>query len=53
MESPNIEGDKAPNIYLMSASETSSASNGLHIVKLFSKGAPWKPLKIIGYCQNY
>lgn len=40
------------NIVLPS-SETSTVRNGLNIIKLLTKGAPWKSPCNLGYCQSY
>ena len=44
MEPPNIEGeDKSPTRPLSPLCETSNTRNGLYLIELLARGAPWKP----------
>lgn len=42
MDSPKNGGEKTPTGHLSLPNETSSAKNGIHLVELLVKGAPWK-----------
>lgn len=45
--------DNASTGYCMPLNKASSASNGLHLVKLWAKEVSWKPSNITGYWQDY
>ena len=49
LESPTNWAVKAPNTYLLSPNATSSARNGLHLIKWLTKMEPWKPQNHPGY----
>jgi hypothetical protein len=46
-------GSRASTGYLSSPNEASSTRNGLHLIKLLAKGAPWEPPNNLGYCLGY